>query len=112
MPSASGSSVASGSTTTTTSAAGTRVRTAAEIRAAYGRPALPSEAAPRAAGAAANEAGGVMAENRARLEERGEKLRQLQDKGSDLEESAMNFAAMAKQLAEQERRKAKWFGLG
>lgn len=88
---------------------GARVRTAAEIRAAYGRPSLPAE---RAAGARAEELGGVMAENRQRLEERGEKLRQLQDKGADLEESAAAFAEMAKQLAERERNKAKWFGLG
>ena len=36
----------------------------------------------------------------------GEKLRQLDDKAADLEQSAMNFAAMAQQLKEQEQKKA------
>jgi hypothetical protein len=84
----------------------TRVRTAAEIRAAYGRPALHSE------NAAAASLGGAMAETRSALAERGEKLRALQDKGSDLEESAATFAELAKQMAERERAKAKFFGFG
>jgi hypothetical protein len=90
-------------------AGATRVRTAAEIRAAYGRPTLASQNA-----AAAASLGGVMAETRSALAERGEKLRALHDKGSDLEESAATFAELAKQLAERERAKAggKWFGLG
>eukprot|EP00877_Chromochloris_zofingiensis_P001873 jgi/Chrzof1/11687/Cz06g05130.t1 len=90
------SSVAS----TLTSAPSARVRTADEIRQAYGRSAQKG----------ANDARNVMEENRQKLAERGEKLSQLQDKTADLEESAAGFAEMAKMLAERERSKAKWFG--
>ncbi|KAI8474766.1 MAG: hypothetical protein J3K34DRAFT_490656 [Monoraphidium minutum] len=108
-----------------------RMRTAAEIREAYGRPKLTMEGARAGGGAAAGvstsagagasagaaragvgEVGAVMAENRAKLAERGEKLRALQDKGADLEESAAGFAEMARALAEREKQRAKWFGLG
>lgn len=89
------------------SGGGVRVRTAAEIRAAYGRPALSSE---HQRGAAAADLSGVMADTKAALAERGEKLQQLQDKGADLEESAAAFAAMAKQLAAKEK-PGRWFGV-
>ncbi|GBF96648.1 hypothetical protein Rsub_09281 [Raphidocelis subcapitata] len=85
---------------------GARVRSAAEIRAAYGRP-LASDAA-----RTAQSLGATLGETRAALGERGEKLQQLQDKTSDLVESAANFAEMAKQLADREKQRAKWFGLG
>lgn len=51
-----------------------------------------------------------MADNRAALAQRGEKLEQLQDKGADLEESAAAFAAMAKELAAKEKSAGRWFG--
>lgn len=115
MPASSGAggSAVSGLLTSTgastSSGGGAKLRTAAEIRAAYGRPALSSDH-PRGAKTAADVAG-VMAENRAALAERGEKLQQLQAKGADLEESAAAFAALAKQLAEKEKQTGRWFGL-
>jgi hypothetical protein len=56
--------------------------------------------------------GATLADTRAALGERGEQLRQLEARGADLEAAAENFAEMAKQLAEREKAKAKWFGLG
>ncbi len=49
---------------------------------------------------------GVMAENADLLRERGEKLKQLQDRTTDMQNEASDFASMAKKLAENER---KWF---
>ena len=50
-------------------------------------------------------------ETRRKLDERGEKLRNLDDKAADLESSAAGFADMARQLKEQQQRKAagKWW---
>ena len=50
----------------------------------------------------------VMSENVARMEERGEKLRNLQDKTEDLGDDAMDFASMAKQLAAQQANRKWW----
>lgn len=47
-----------------------------------------------------------MAENADLLRERGEKLKQLQDRTADMSNDAADFASMAKKLAEGER---KWF---
>ncbi|KAF6257112.1 hypothetical protein COO60DRAFT_1640212 [Scenedesmus sp. NREL 46B-D3] len=76
-----------------------RVRTADEIRQAYGRPSTK-----------ANETRDVMDETRAALAARGERLSQLQDQTADLAESAAGFAELAKQLADKEKGKTKWFG--
>ena len=52
----------------------------------------------------------VANETRQALAERGEKLRQLQDKTAALEEGAMGFADMAKQLRQaQEKKAGKWW---
>lgn len=49
-----------------------------------------------------------MDENMSKLHERGERLRNLDQKAADLESSAMGFADMARQLAERERNKKWW----
>lgn len=77
-----------------------RVRTAEEIRQAYGRPQLS-----KAQGTAS-----VMEQNRMLLGQRGEKLSRLQEATGDLAETAAGFAEMAKKLAEQEKQKTRWFG--
>ncbi|KAK9811618.1 hypothetical protein WJX72_007037 [[Myrmecia] bisecta] len=74
------------------------MRTAAEIRAAYGR----------APAKRANEVGSLMAENRDKLMERGEKLSRLQDKTDALENDAADFATMARKLAEQQTNRKWW----
>ena len=51
---------------------------------------------------------GVMDENRARLAERGEKLRTLQDKMEAMSSDAEGFASMAKQLRDREANKKWW----
>lgn len=51
---------------------------------------------------------GLMDENRARLAERGEKLRGLQDKTERMESDAADFASMARQLREREEGKKWW----
>ncbi len=114
---------APGSTSATAAApaggAGARMRTAAEIRAAYGRPAVTMEgvsAARAPAGApaaqrAAGEVGSVMAENRRKLEERGERLSALQDKGADLADSAAGFVQLARELAGKEQQRARRLGI-
>ncbi len=55
-----------------------------------------------------NEVRHVMDENMSKLHERGERLRNLDQKAADLESSAMGFADMARQLAERERNKKWW----
>lgn len=50
----------------------------------------------------------MMAENVAALEERGEKLRNLQDKTSDLNDGAADFASVAKALKEQAANRKWW----
>ena len=67
-----------------------------EIRSAYGRP---------ASAASAHQS---MAENRNKLAERGEKLEQMQQKTSQLENDAMNFAEMARELRRQQEQKSWW----
>jgi hypothetical protein len=89
-----GSGAAAGKGRTPAVAPGARVRTAAEIRAAYGRPAVTMEATPCARGA-----GDVMALNREALEARGARLREMEERGAELEESAAGFAELARQLA-------------
>lgn len=51
-----------------------------------------------------------MEETRAALAARGERLSQLQEQTADLAESAAGFAELAKQLADKEKGKGKWFG--
>lgn len=51
-----------------------------------------------------------MAENRARLAERGERLRSLQDKTEAMNDSASDFASMARQLRDREANR-KWYQL-
>ena len=52
----------------------------------------------------------VAEETRRKLAERGEKLKQLDESTNALEEGAMGFAEMAKQLrAQQEKRGGKWW---
>lgn len=51
---------------------------------------------------------GVMDENRARLAERGEKLRTLQDKMEAMSGDAEDFASLARQLREREANKKWW----
>jgi hypothetical protein len=56
---------------------------------------------------------GIMEANRQALAERGERLGQLQDQTADLAESAADFAALARQLAEKQKGKVqpgRWFG--
>lgn len=55
-----------------------------------------------------SDVGAIMAENRSKLAERGEKLENLQERTSMLESDAQDFAAMAKRLAAQERNKKWW----
>ena len=50
----------------------------------------------------------TMAENVVALEERGEKLRNLQDKTSDLNDGAADFASVAKALKEQAANRKWW----
>lgn len=50
-----------------------------------------------------------MEETRAALAARGERLGQLSEKTADLADSAAGFAELAKQLADKERSKTKWF---
>ena len=49
-----------------------------------------------------------MDENRARLAERGEKLRGLQDKMEAMSSDAEDFASMAKRLRDREANKKWW----
>ena len=41
---------------------------------------------------------------------RGERLRAMQDKSAAMSDDAAGFAELAKQLADRERGRAKWFG--
>lgn len=50
----------------------------------------------------------MMADNVMALEERGEKLRNLQDKTSDLNDGAADFASVAKALKEQAASRKWW----
>lgn len=56
----------------------------------------------------ANGLDAAMDESRARLAERGEKLRTLQDKMESMSEDAQDFASMARQLREREAGKKWW----
>lgn len=78
-----------------------RVRTADEIRQAYGR-------APRQK--AAGEVRTVLEDGRRALVERGERLSQLQAQTADLADSAAGFAQLARQLADKERGRSGWLG--
>ena len=74
-----------------------KVRTADEIRAAYGRPA-------RRAADRARSLSGAMAQNKDLLAERGERLNELSEKTRELQDEAENFAAMAGRLADQQQK--------
>ena len=50
----------------------------------------------------------MMADNMVALGERGEKLRNLQDKTEDLSEGAADFASVAKALKEQAANRKWW----
>ena len=50
----------------------------------------------------------MMAENMEALAERGEKLRNLQDKTSDLNDGAADFASVAKALKQQAANRKWW----
>ena len=52
--------------------------------------------------------GSMMAENMEALAERGEKLRNLQDKTSDLNDGAADFASVAKALKQQAANRKWW----
>lgn len=49
-----------------------------------------------------------MEENQARLAERGEKLRTLQDKTDQMQADAEDFASMARHIREREANKKWW----
>lgn len=79
------------------------LRSVDDIRRKYGRPARP------AAETTATTAG-VMGENLQKLNERGEKLANIQEKTSRMEAQAADFAASAKKLREQQEART-LFGL-
>eukprot|EP00798_Chlamydomonas_sp_ICE-L_P027508 gene27508-2510_t len=90
-----------------TSGAPVHLRTASEIKRHYGKGGTSGRASDDAK---SNDVRGVMEDNKRMLAERGEKLRQLDEKAGELEEGASNFAAMAKQLRDQqEKRAGKWW---
>lgn len=66
-----------------------RERSVEDIKAKYGRQ--------------AQSAAGKMEENKARIQERGERLSRVEQKTAEMESEAANFADLAKQLAEQQR---------
>ncbi|KAK9818994.1 hypothetical protein WJX81_004841 [Elliptochloris bilobata] len=74
------------------------VRTADEIKAAYGRP----------AGRRSEALTAGLEETRSRLEERGERLRGLQNRSEQLQNDALSFEAMTKQLREREAGRKWW----
>ncbi|KAL0052569.1 hypothetical protein WJX82_004051 [Trebouxia sp. C0006] len=73
------------------------VRSAAEIRSAYGRSSTRER-----------DIRSTMADNMVALEDRGEKLRNLQDKTADLGDGAADFASVAKALKEQSASRKWW----
>ncbi|CAD7704413.1 unnamed protein product [Ostreobium quekettii] len=75
-----------------------RLRTADEIKAAYGRARTPARETTKS----------IMQENMSRLHERGEKLRGLEERTADLENDARGFASMAKELVEKQKRRRWW----
>jgi len=79
-------------------------RTADEVRAAYGRPARGTTGS---TAASVSGAAGTMARNRDMLAERGERLRQVNERTEELQNEAANFADLAKQLAD--RQKSSWW---
>ncbi|GMH38758.1 hypothetical protein BSKO_06642 [Bryopsis sp. KO-2023] len=78
-----------------------KVRTADQIREAYGMK-------PRNANAKAERVGGIMAENLDKMKERGERLKGLDDKTAVMTNEAANFADLAKQLADQQKNRKWW----
>lgn len=74
------------------------VRSASEIRRAYGRE------RPAAAQSAAQDTKNVMQENVARLHERMERLRGIEDRAADLAKDAEDFESMAKKLNKEANR--------
>lgn len=83
---------------------GTMQRTPEEVRAKYGR-----QRSTYQTQQTADDVGAIMSENVSKLHERGEKLRNLNDKTEDLVNDAQNFAELAKQLAQQKSKK--WWQL-
>ena len=49
-----------------------------------------------------------MADNMVALEDRGQKLQNLQDKTNQLEDGASDFASLAKELANQQANRKWW----
>lgn len=82
----------------------TRQRTPEEVRAKYGR-----QRSTYKTQQTADDVGAIMSENVSKLHERGEKLRNLNDKTEDLVNDAQSFAELAKQLAQQKSKK--WWQL-
>ncbi|KAL0036450.1 hypothetical protein WJX77_008242 [Trebouxia sp. C0004] len=73
------------------------VRSASEIRSAYGRSSTRER-----------DIRSTMADNMVALEDRGEKLRNLQDKTAELGDGAADFASVAKALKEQSASRKWW----
>ena len=69
-----------------------RVRTAADIKARYGR----------TTAGAVGDAAATMSENMDKLRERGQKLSNIQDKTAAMEAEAMQFAENARKLKEMQ----------
>lgn len=49
-----------------------------------------------------------MADNMVALEDRGQKLQNIQDKSNQLEDGASDFASLAKELAHQQANRKWW----
>eukprot|EP00210_Caulerpa_lentillifera_P005191 g4961.t1 len=78
----------------------TKQRTPEEVRAKYGR-----QKSTYRTQQTTDDLSAIMSENVSKLHERGEKLRNLNDKTEDLVNDAQNFAELAKQLAQQKSKR-------
>jgi len=56
----------------------------------------------------AESAGAIASENRMKLEERGEKLSNLNNKAEDMANDAMDFASVARQIRDKEANRKWW----
>ena len=54
--------------------------------------------------------GSIMADNRAKLAERGERLQNIGNKAEQMNDAASDFASLAKQLRDREANR-KWYQL-
>lgn len=61
--------------------------------------------------AKAKEAAGAMSQAMSALRERGDKIERLDNKTAQLQSDAQNYAEMAKQMKERNKKKAGMFGL-